>query len=306
MPLDVDARTVLDLMAQVGAPPFEESTPAEARAMRADLAPPVLEPCHETRDLDAGGVRARLYRPTPGTSTPGLLVYFHGGGWVVGDLESHDNVCHALCRRSGQAVLSVDYRLAPEHPFPAGLDDCLHVVRWAHAHASDLDVDPDRLAVGGDSAGANLAAVVGHDMPVPLRLQLLVYPVTDLRMGTDSYRENAEGYFLTASGMRWFADHYLSGGATAEDPRVSPALADDATIAAGPPAVVITAGFDPLRDEGVAYVERLAHAGVRVGHLHYPGQIHGFFSMAHLIADARTALAAASQSVAEALAEDGP
>lgn len=271
--------------------------------MRAELAPPVLEPCHATRELDAGGVPARLYTPAPGDGPTGLLVYFHGGGWVVGDLESHDNVCHALCSRSGHAVLSIDYRLAPEHPFPAGLDDCLAATRWAHEHAADLGADTDLMAVGGDSAGANLAAVVAHAAPVPLRLQLLVYPVVDARMTMPSYTENAEGYFLTAAGMAWFVDHYLSGpGGAVDDPRVSPVLADDATMSAGPPAFVITAGFDPLRDEGVAYVDRLAAAGVPVSHLHYPGQIHAFFSMSHMLADARSALAAASQGLIDAFA----
>ncbi len=305
MPLAAEARRLLDLIAEAGAPPFEESTPEEARAMRAELAPPVLEPCHSTRAIDAGGIAARLYSPPPADdgSSPGLLVYFHGGGWVVGDLESHDNVCHALCSRSGQAVLSVAYRLAPEHPFPAGLEDCVAATRWAHAHAAELGVDPDRLAIGGDSAGANLAAAVAHAPPAPLRFQLLVYPVADARMATASYEENAEGYFLTAAGMRWFTDHYLSGAeGSVDDPRVSPVLATDADLGAGPPALVLTAGFDPLRDEGVVYADRLAAAGVSVSHLHFPGQIHGFFSMAHMLSDARTALAAVAEALADALA----
>jgi acetyl esterase len=302
MPLNAEARMLLDLMEEVGAPPLDSLPPVEARRARAELAPPILEPCHETVDLDAGGVPARLYRPEPNDDRPGLLIWFHGGGWVLGDLASHDNICHGLARRSGHAVLSVDYRLAPEAPFPAGLGDCIQATRWAHAHAAELAVDPRRLAVGGDSAGANLAAVVCHIAPAPLVFQLLVYPVVDARLNTPSYEENAEGYFLTARSMRWFVDHYLSGDAgSPTDPRVSPLLAAEHVLAAGPPAVVITAGFDPLRDEGIAYAERLAHAGVTVSHVHYPDQVHGFFSMSHYLGDARSAIALTAQALADAL-----
>lgn len=307
MPLDAEARAVLDLMEQIGAPPFEQLSPPEARAARADLAPPVLDPCHSTEDVDAGGVPARLYRPAPSGdpagTTPGMLVWFHGGGWVLGDLESHDNICHTLARRSGHAVLSVAYRLAPEDPFPAGLGDCIQATRWAHANAEAMGLDPGRLAIGGDSAGANLAAAVCQVAPAPLRFQVLVYPVTDARAGHPSYDENAEGYFLTKAAMHWFIDHYLSGGqGSADDPRVSPLLAADEQLAAGPPAMVITAGFDPLRDEGVAYAERLADVGVTTSHVHFPGQIHGFFSLGHLLRDARAAHALVAQALVDALA----
>jgi acetyl esterase/lipase len=304
MPLNAEARTLLELIEQIGAPPFEQLEPAQARAARADMAPPVLDPCHATEPVDAGGVPARLYRPSaPGGEPTGLLVYFHGGGWVIGDLESHDNVCHALCSRSGHAVLSVDYRLAPEHPFPAGLDDCITATRWAHDNAAALGCDPARIAVGGDSAGSNFAAVIANLATVPLAFQLLIYPVTDARMNTASYDENSTGYFLTRSGMEWFVEHYLSGDSgSADDPRVSPLLATDDELAAGPPALVITAGFDPLRDEGAAYADRLGELGVRTSHVHYPGQFHGFFSLAHMLADARAAHALAAQLLADALA----
>jgi acetyl esterase len=304
MPLNDEARTLLELVEQIGAPPFETLAPAEARAARADMAPPVLEPCHSTQSVDADGVPGRLYRPAAPSGEPtGLLVYFHGGGWVIGDLDSHDNVCHALCSRSGHAVLSVDYRLAPEHPFPAGLDDCIQATRWAHANAGALGVDPNRIAVGGDSAGANFAAVICHLAPVPLVFQLLVYPVTDARINTASYDENATGYFLTKTAMQWFVDHYLAGDDGApDDPRVSPLLADDDTLAAGPPALVITAGYDPLRDEGAAYADRLGGLGVPTSHVHYPGQFHGFFSLAHMLADARAAHALTARMLADALA----
>ena len=302
MPLHHEARTLLGFMAERGAPPFETQTPDEARAARAAMAPPVLVPCARTVELDAGGVPARLYRPVRGDEVTGLIVWFHGGGWVVGDLESHDSMCHFLAARSGHSVLSVAYRLAPEDPFPAGLEDCLHAVRWAAEHAPSLAGDPARLAVGGDSAGANLAAVVAQSSPVPLVYSLLVYPVTDVRRGSASYVENADGYFLTAAAMQWFTDHYLSGGiGTPDDPRVSPLLADDRQLAQSPPTMVVTAGYDPLRDEGIAYAERLAAAGVPTSHLHFPGQIHGFFTLAHMVGEGRTALAAASFALAEAL-----
>jgi acetyl esterase len=307
MPLDAEARLVLDLLEQLGAPPFETLTPPEARAARADLAPPVIDPCHATEDLDAGGVPARLYRPTPSDTPPGLLVWLHGGGWVLGDLESHDNICHTLARRSGHAVLSVAYRLAPEDPFPAGLADGIQATRWAHGHAAELGFDPDRLAIGGDSAGANLAAAVCHVAPVPLRFQVLIYPVTDARAGHPSYDENADGYFLTRAAMLWFIEHYLSGGqGSIDDPRVSPLLASDELLAAGPPALVLTAGFDPLRDEGIAYADRLADVGVTTTHVHYAGQIHGFFSLGHLLRDARSAHALVAQALADALTPDAP
>lgn len=305
MPLDAEARRLLDAVEAAGTPAFEDSTPTEARAARDALAPPVLEPCHTTFRVDIDGTLGRMHEPQPTGEPTGLLVYFHGGGWVVGGLESHDNVTHALCRRSGHRVLAVDYRLAPEHPFPAGLEDCSAAVRWAREHALELGVDPERIAVGGDSAGGNLAAVVANESEVPLRLQLLIYPVTDARMTTPSYRENGDGLFLTAAGMKWFVGHYLSGAeGSPSDPRVSPLLAGTETLAEAPPAFVITAGYDPLRDEGIHYVERLAEAGVQTAHLHYPNQIHAFFSMSHMLSDARSAIAAAAQALSDALAPD--
>ena len=305
MPLNAEARTLLEYLASLGTPPLDSQEPATARAERAALAPEPTEQCHEIRDLDIGDISARLYSPRPATNgmVPGLLVFFHGGGWVIGDLDSHDNVCRALTNRSGHKVLSIDYRLAPEAPFPAALDDCIAATCWAHQHGDELGIDPDRIAVGGDSAGANLAAVVCHVASVPIVFQLLVYPVVDCRMNTTSYVENAEGYFLTARSMAWFVDHYLSGGeGSVDDPRVSPLLASDETLAASPPALVITAGFDPLRDEGVAYADRLADVGVKVSHVHFAGQFHAFFSLPHVLGDAHTAHALAAEALARALA----
>lgn len=295
MRLHPQARELLDLIASLGEPPVEEQTPEQARELRRAKVPPPSTQVHEVRDLDAGGVGARLYRPS-GEPGLGLLVFLHGGGWVIGDLESHDETCRALARGSGQAVLSVDYRLAPEHPFPTALVDSLSATRWAHAHADELGCDADRLAIGGDSAGGNLAAVVAQLAPVPLRYQLLVYPVTDARMSHPSYAENAEGYFLTASSMRWFLDHYLSGGeGSPDDPRVSPLLAPAEALAASPPTLVITAGFDPLRDEGRAYAEALDAAGVPTTLVQFEGMFHAFFSLGAFLDDGRAALALAAE-----------
>ena len=302
MPLHHEVVTLLDLMEQVGAPSVEMQGAVEARAARRALLRPPTEDCYEILDVDAGGVPARLYRSAPTLHAPGLVVWFHGGGWVVGDLDSHDNICRALTNRTGHTVLSIGYRLAPEDPFPAGLTDCIEATKWAYENASTLGVDPERLAVGGDSAGGNLAAVVCQRSPLPIRFQVLVYPVTDGTATSPSYEENATGYSLTATGMRWFIDQYVSGveGAV-EDPRVSPLLADPETLATSPPTLVITAGFDPLRDEGIAYAERLSDAGVVTTHVHFPGQIHGFFSMPDFLSDARVAHAIAAEALIHAL-----
>ena len=302
MPLHPQADVLIQALAQLGLPPLELGTPQQARAGRLAGGAP-SEHVHEVRDLDAGGVPARLYRPSA-ASDLGLLVYFHGGGWVIGDLESHDNVCRTLANRSGHAVLSVDYRLAPEHPFPAALGDSIQATRWAHANAAELGCDANRIAVGGDSAGANLAAVVAQIAPIPLCHQMLIYPVTDCRRVSASYSENATGYFLTAAAMEWFVDHYLSGGqGSPEDPRVSPLLADDATLRATPPALVITAEFDPLRDEGEQYATRLADLGVATTHVRFSGMIHAFFSMPEMIDDAKVAHAVAAEALKTAFSK---
>jgi acetyl esterase len=199
-------------------------------------------------------------------------------------------------------VLSIEYRLAPEHPFPAGLDDCVSAVRWAYEHAAELGCRADRIAVGGDSAGANLAAVVAQLAPVPLVYQVLIYPVADATMSQPSYTENATGYFLSAAGMAWFIEHYLSGGqGSPTDPRVSPLFGSDEALAAGPPALVVTAEFDPLRDEGDAYAARLAAAGVPTSHVRFGGMFHGFFSLAEFVDDGRSANALAAAAVGTAL-----
>lgn len=297
MPLHPQTRAVLDFMATLGAPKLEDSTPDQARtSMRAALAPG--EDVHEVRDVDAGGVPARLYHPSP--EVTGLLVFFHGGGWVVGDLDTHDATCRALANRSGQAILSVDYRLAPEHRFPAAVEDCLAATAWAHTNAASLRADPTRVAVGGDSAGGNLAAVVAVAGVAPLRFQLLVYPVTDVRGTTESYTANAEGYLLTAGSMLWFRGHYADEPDYG-DPRLSPMLYGDDVLRTAPPGLVITAEFDPLRDEGEAYAARLNGLGVPTTSVRFGGQIHAFFSLPG-IADGALAVGLAGSALRTALA----
>jgi acetyl esterase len=298
MPLHPEARALLELQESFGDPPIETSTPEAVRALRASRIRPPTVSLDEIRDVDAGGVPARLYRPAAAAGL-GLLVYFHGGGWVLGDLDTHDHVARALAAESGCAILSVDYRLAPEHPFPEGLVDAFTAAGWACRNAEVLGCGGEKVAIGGDSAGANLAAVVTQSGTLPLRFQLLVYPVTDVRGGSPSYEAFKQGYGLTEDGMRWFADLYLSGGAgSLEDPRVSPLLAADEALAKSPPTLVITAELDPLRDEGEAYAERLRSVGVRAVTTRYDGVFHGFFSFGELLADGRRALAQAAEALA--------
>lgn len=316
MPVDPQIQQLLDAMAQMDVPAFEDQTPESVReayrgfgAMSAGR-PDVGSVDDRTIPGPAGDIPIRTYSPpgAPGGDGPfGGLVWYHGGGWVVGDLETHDNTCRVLCAEAGVVVVAIDYRLAPEHPFPAGSDDAWAALEWVASKGGELGLDPSRLAVGGDSAGGNLAALVAiraRDEGGPaLKLQLLVYPGTDLTMGHPSIVENGEGYFLTAADMRWFADHYL--GAEREhgdpsDPRVSPLAVDD--LRGLPPAVVVTAGFDPLRDEGDAYAARLASAGVPVIHDENPTMIHGFFQMAELVPAAAESVSRAAVRLRDALA----
>jgi acetyl esterase len=237
------------------------------------------EPVAQVRDLriesPGGPIRARLYRPEGDGRLP-LLVYLHGGGWMLGSIDSFDTLVRALANAAGAIVLSVGYRLAPEAPFPAGLEDCLSAVRWAASNAAELGADPERLAVAGDSAGANLATVVARRLrgEVDLRMQALIYPVTDAGCNTASYREFGERHGLTAASMQRFWNLYLDG-ADGMHPDASPLRAQDLTGL--PPAIVLTAGCDPLRDEGEAYADALRAAGVEVECHRYEGAIHGFW-----------------------------
>ena len=296
MPLDPEAKMLLEQMTAV-VRPFDELSVEEARAAIVTLSAAAGEgeaiARVETRTVPGprGEIPVRVYAPEGRAPFP-ALVYFHGGGWVIGNLETHDGLCRHLANAAGALVVSVDYRLAPEHPFPAPGEDAYTATRWVAANAGALGGDARRIAVGGDSAGGNLAAVVSlmardRGGP-PLVFQLLVYPVTDApSANTASYRENAEGYFLTARTMRWFWNHYCGKNPDLEDPYLCPLRAK--SLKDLPPALVVTAEFDPLRDEGEAYGARLREAGNQVLVKRYPGMIHGFFGMGTLLTQARTA-----------------
>jgi acetyl esterase len=239
------------------------------------------QPIGAVRDLSAGGVPARLYTPRGAAARTPLLVFLHGGGFIYGDLDSHDATCRVLAERAGVRVLAVDYRLAPEHPFPAAYDDSIAAYRWAVDNAATLGADPERLAVGGDSAGGNLAAVVAIEAArtgLPLAFQLLVYPATDnYQRATRSYELFGEGFYLNQGFMDLASESYTPDPEIRRDPRVSPHYADLPEGLA--PAYVATAGFDPLRDEGESYARLLAEAGVTVELKRFPDQIHGFFNV---------------------------
>ena len=274
---------------------IEQLTVAEARVRGGSAPIDAMVPFEDVpvvRDLVIDGVApipARIYRPTAGILP--LLVYFHGGGWVVGSVTISDNFCRALANASGCAVLSVEYRLAPEHRYPAAVDDAYAATRWAAENASELGTDPARLAVGGSSAGGNLAAVVAqmaydHGGPA-IALQWLHVPVTDHDFTRPSYLANATGAGLTRAGMEWFWGHYAPELARRSEPYASPLRAKD--LRGLPPAIVLTAECDPLRDEGHAYAERLRTAGVPVTSIEYPGTVHGFMSWSSVLPAAKRA-----------------
>ena len=293
MPLHPQAQAVADFYAAMRTTPFEELSPTDARALYNAGQVPSTEAVHEIRDVQAGTILCRLYRPSADTNL-GLLVFFHGGGWVIGDLNSHDGVCRSLANKSGHAVLSVDYRLAPEHTFPAAFDDCLAAVKWASENAQALGIDNSRMAVGGDSAGGNLAAAVALAEIVPLKFQMLIYPAVDMSMESPSINENANAPILTKSVMAWFVDHYMGSEGDRGSIAASPMLASDEQLKRMPPAIVITAQFDPLRDEGEAYGKRLVENGVSATITRYNGAFHEFFNMITILDDAQSAHAQAS------------
>jgi len=293
MPLHPQAQAVADFYAAMRTTPFEELSPTDARALYSAGQVPSTEVVHEIRDVLAGSIPCRLYRPSAKTDL-GLLVFFHGGGWVIGDLNSHDGVCRSIANKSGHAVLSVDYRLAPEHKFPAAFDDCAAAVKWGFENAKALGIDNSRMAVGGDSAGGNLAAAVALAEVVPLKFQMLIYPAVDMRMESPSISENANAPILTKSVMSWFVAHYMGSDADRANINASPMLASDEQLKNMPPAIVITAQFDPLRDEGEAYGKRLVENGVSATITRYNGAFHGFFNMITILDDAQSAHAQAS------------
>ena len=294
MTLDPQAAAFLELAADQ--PPLDTLTPEEGRALMRDAIPAFGGPAElaDVRDATAAGVPVRVYRPEAEGALP-AIVHLHGGGYVLGDLDTHEAVCRDLAAQSGCAVVAVDYRLAPEHPFPAALEDSMAVVRAV----DELGLDPERVAVFGDSAGGGMAAVIARELRAAVRHQALVYPVCDARVGaTDSYARYGEGHFMTTGDMRWFLDHY-AGGVDPADPRLSPLAAEDLTGAA--PATIVLAECDPLRDEGVAYARKLEQAGVEVELREYPGQIHPFVLLAGVIDDGRDARAFVAQRLGAAL-----
>jgi acetyl esterase len=312
MPLDPQVQTILEQLAAAGGPDIADLSVEQARALMAELSalggsgPEVESVENMTVPGQDGPIPIRLYRPSgvsPSGGPPPLLVWFHGGGWVIGDLDSADSTARELSAGAGVVVASVDYPLAPEHPYPAGPEAVIAATRWLAEHAAELQVDGTRVAVGGDSAGGNLAALTAialRDQGGPdLAFQLLVYPATDLLMSYPSVRENGEGYLLTASAIEWFVGHYLSNEADAKDPAVSPMYVDD--LAGLPPALLITAEYDPLRDEGEAYAKRLEEAGSDVTLSRYDGQIHGFFGMTPTLDGSRQAVAEATAALKVAL-----
>ena len=251
-----------------------------------------------------GAIGARLYTPPAAEDPSALLVYFHGGGWVIGDLDTHDDPCRFLAAHSGASVLSVDYRLAPEHPFPAAAEDALAAYEWATGNAGPLGVDPRRIAVGGDSAGGNLAAAVclmagDADVPSPA-MQLLIYPVTETAGTVKSRQAFAEGFLLTRGDMDWFEERYLPPGADREDPRV--ALLNAPDLSGLPPTYLAVAGFDPLRDEGLAFADRLREANVPVAARLHPGLVHSFANLTAICPSARAAMLEAAGALRMGLA----
>lgn len=299
------------VMQQQGMVPLHTLAPDEARRQFAARRcwQPDAPDVADVRSLQVPGpawpVPLRMYRPLhsdPSRILPALL-YFHGGGWVVGSLDSHDTLCRELANASGCTVVSVGYRLAPEHPFPAAIEDAIAATRWVRDHADSLNIDPTRLAVGGDSAGGNLAAVTAlamRDANEPsLAFQLLIYPVVDARRASASYGSLGQGYGLTAETMQWFCTLYLGDANQAADWRVSPVMHAD--LSRLPPAFILTAGYDPLRDEGLQYAHMLTEAGTPSCLINFERQVHGFITMGRVIDEARNAVLLCAAQLRQAL-----
>ena len=311
--LHPQARALLDLIEKSGLPATHTLAPVDARRMyreRRAYSQPVPPEVASLEDLSApgphGAIPLRLYRPLGSAADAVLpvLVYYHGGGWVIGDLDTHDTLCRELANGSGACVIAVDYRMAPEHRFPAAVDDCIAATHWVRQQAARLKVDASRLGVGGDSAGGNLAAVVAiaarDSGDLPIACQLLIYPATDQRRATTSHTTNGQGYLLTTDTMDYFHDHYIVDPMQDLDWRASPLLRND--LSNLPPALVLTAGFDPLRDEGIMYSRRLTAAGNRASHVCFERQIHGFITMGRVLDEANTAVALCAAELKRALA----
>lgn len=312
MALDPESQRLIDLMAAANRPAWNTLSPQAARDLYLSLRPGAQGPRPEgvtvvdrTIPGPAGELPVRLYRPAAATADAVLpaLVYAHGGGWVFGNLDSHDVLCAQLALEAGIAVFHVDYRLAPEARFPGAFDDVVAALKWVAAHGASLGIDPTRLAIGGDSAGGNLAAAVSiwaRDQGGPkLLMQLLAYPVTDAVARAESYRHFEDGYGLNAATMEWFFDHYTPERASRGDWRVSPLRA--ASLAGLPPALVVTAGYDPLRDEGRAYAWRLQQEGTQADLVEFGGMLHGFLSSPMLLHGARRGTTLCAAALREAL-----
>ena len=318
--LHPQAQALLKLIQERGIPPTHTLSPKDARALYRDrraLTQPVPPEVAEARELEASGphgaIPLRLYRPLRAGNAGNagdaaaqalpVLVYFHGGGWVIGDLETHDTLCREFANGSGAAVVAVDYRMGPEHRFPAAFDDCLAAAYWVQREAAALGIDPKRIAVGGDSAGGNLAAgvaIAARDAgDLALAFQLLIYPATDMRRNAPSHTTNGQGYLLTRDTMDYFHDHYITDPKHDLDWRASPLLHTD--LARLPAALVLTAGYDPLRDEGLAYAEALTEAGNRASYVCFERQIHGFILMGRVLDDANAAVALCAAELRRAL-----
>ncbi len=311
--IDAQTQALLDLVAEKNRPPLDALAPTLARVsfLKSSVAAfPVPRPVASTRDLEIPGPRGaivmREYLPTTPDRRGAMaaMVYFHGGGWVVGSLDTHDVLCRDMCSLSGCAVYSVDYRLAPENPFPAGVEDCIAATEWVAAHAGLLKIDATRIAIGGDSAGGNIAATVALSLrsssQLSLAYQLLIYPVTDLHYREASHQRCGEGFLLTATLLEYFRSHYLAGTEQRSDWRASPLLARDHSGL--PPTLVLTAGFDPLQSEGESYARKLEQAGVDAEHVCFERQIHGFITMGKFIDDAQRAVALCAERLRHRLA----
>jgi len=308
MPLDPQAEMLLKQMASAGGPALNTLSPVDARKLTGVMfrvPPGSEEPVHkvENRNIPgpAGEIPIRVYTPAGAGPFP-VLVFIHGGGFVLCDLDTHDGACRSLTNEAGCVTVSVDYRLAPEHKFPAAVEDCYAATTWVSDHAKEINGDPKRIAVGGDSAGGNLSAVISmlaRDAGKPhIMFQLLIYPATDTARNTESHK-NFTDYFLTKDMIEYFYRHYLRGEADAKDPRISIALAKD--FRALPPAHIITAEFDPLRDEGEAYGRRLIEAGVSAKVTRYDGMMHAFFSQGDIMDKGRLAVAECADALRKAL-----
>ncbi len=318
--LELEASRVIAQLNALDRPTFQDVGPERARKGFEELPPSGVEvDVAATQDRtipgpDGNDIAVRIYRPGDGAATAGengtlgCLVYFHGGGWVVGSIETHDLTCRSLTMLAGVVTVSVNYRLAPEDPFPAGPNDCCAATQWVMDNADELGVDPRRVAIGGDSAGGNLAAAVAlmcrdaaanGDACGQPALQVLIYPVTDFDRNTHSMIANAEGYLLTRETMAWFDDLYCPPSER-QNPYAAPLAVDDPSGAA--PALVIVAGHDPLRDEGVEYAQKLAQAQVPTTLIEYPGQFHGFFGMTRFLEQASEAQELTALAMRRALA----